>query len=420
MPRVPLFPSVVVRLPFKTTTTEDGRSKRTLRLPVDLKPRPAANLAAGPAQVPPQRAALATAVPGGVALPWADKPLPKGPLPPIPVDPCYGTYVTEFRYRAGDHAGNRRQFAEAIEWNASQNAGLKPRFEERDGELHLSSDLASLVYLRGLAGRETAAFAACKQQLLTDAVQYFNDKIFEARPGVPAWAEDEAPLSIARRLLSASAGAGGGLVLGEDHQEIGPKKFLVENMGALGVKVLFLEHLLWEKHQEDIDRYQGEAGSAMPPRLRSDVQQLNDRLMLHVGGSAMRAAHAAEKARYNYMAILEAAKKFGVEVRTIDCEASYALGARSVYSRKTDDIERQQAMNYLAAKKVDEYRRNGGGPWLMLVGNVHTNTLLGVPGVAELTASLSLRLHDSYPGRQYSELHQALKSDVTLAMPLGQ
>jgi hypothetical protein len=415
MPRMPLFPTIVVRLPFKTTSTDDGRSRTKLRWPFDRK----APLVAGPAprlaQVPLQAAARSTAVSIESVAPTLHK-----ALPALPVDPRYAAYVTEFCYSAKDRAETRERFTEAIEWNASEGFGLRAGFVEREGQLLLTSDLASIVHLSNLAGRRTPAFHACQKKLLADAVAYFDETSVSRRPHVPDWREDEEPLAIARRLLSASRRAGGGLVLGEDHHEIGPKKFLVQNMRALGVKVLFLEHLLFEKNQDHLDRYQAGTGVAMSPRLRFDVEQLNDRLMdaTFVSDFGLRDAYVAEKQKYNYLTVVEAARACGVEVRTIDCEASYSLGALSVYSRKTEDIERQQAMNYLAAKRVEDLRREGGGAWVMLVGNAHTRTRDGVPGVAELTASLSLRLHDSYPAREFSEAHETLRTDVTLGMPL--
>ena len=46
-----------------------------------------------------------------------------------------------------------------------------------------------------------------------------------------------------------------GLCVGERHWEIGAKRILIQNMRKLkdmGVKTIFLEHLLYDKHQKDL------------------------------------------------------------------------------------------------------------------------------------------------------------------------
>jgi hypothetical protein len=50
-------------------------------------------------------------------------------------------------------------------------------------------------------------------------------------------------------------------------------------------------------------------------------------------------------------------------------------------------------MNLYAKAQIDEHQQSiGGGKWIALLGNAHTNQFGDVPGLAELTGGVGVRL----------------------------
>ncbi len=217
-------------------------------------------------------------------------------------------------------------------------------------------------------------FFALRKQLREDAAQYFAERKGESlRPDLPPLNRNGSPSDTLHTLL----GLRDGLVLGEVHSDTSSKQLLIENMASLyqrGVRTLYLEHIPSDGLQKALDEYAASKLRSMPKALLAYLQHQN-------GGQRV-----AEESPYNFVTLVEAARKHGVRVVAIDCFASYFL-------KELGTHERLEMMNFYAEKVIKQYQsRPGAGKWLALVGNIHSNRTLGVPGLAELTQSIGLRI----------------------------
>jgi hypothetical protein len=177
-----------------------------------------------------------------------------------------------------------------------------------------------------------------------------------------------------------------GVVIGESHFSIASKKLIIDNLGLLSeqnVKTLYLEHLLADLHQADLDRF-FETGQ-MSKTLLHDLRNLDK-------------GHQTDPARvYNFEQLVIRSREHGLEVRAIDCSTSYHLKGIADEAPTT----RQQMMNHFASRTIGKHQDvMGSHKWIALVGNSHSNTFEGiVPGLAELKGGIGLRVNDVMPGQ---------------------
>ncbi|MFZ6773120.1 membrane-targeted effector domain-containing toxin [Undibacterium sp. SXout7W] len=225
-------------------------------------------------------------------------------------------------------------------------------------------------------------YAEYEARLKQDAKTYLTaHNSFPPRP-IPELAKDASHQTVIKTVLEEYEG----IVIGEFHSDASSKQFVIDNLQTLknsGVQTLFLEHVLSDDHQDDLDQYLGSApGSAMPDKLHQYLEKQKN-------------GHGCWDKQYNFLTLVEAVKEAGLKIVPIDCRVSYG-----VYSGTDDDSEaakeesktRLEVMNYLAAEKIKN--RENDGKWIAFVGNAHVNTNKGVPGVAELTGTLSVALSD--------------------------
>ncbi len=174
-----------------------------------------------------------------------------------------------------------------------------------------------------------------------------------------------------------------GLFIGEVHSHTYSKQFLIKYMKLLkqkGVKTLYLEHLLTDLHQAELDLFN--LTSTMPENLKRYLKQLDARQMPRYKG------------RDTYTNVVKAAKKAGIRVRALDCTASYHV--KGMYM----DNARMNLFNYFANEviKADQLAQ-GPHNWVALIGDSHCDTFLGVPGIAQLQDAVSLRILDVPPSQ---------------------
>jgi hypothetical protein len=143
------------------------------------------------------------------------------------------------------------------------------------------------------------------------------------------------------------------------------------------VKTLYMEHLLTDFHQADLDAFS--KSGELSPTLEAYVESLDK-------------GHRTDPTgKHTFMAVLKAARENRVRVRAIDCMASYRIGR----IEGADPTLRQKMMNYYAKGVIDaDQSAQIGGNWVALVGNSHANTYQGVPGLAELEGAVGLRIED--------------------------
>lgn len=237
-----------------------------------------------------------------------------------------------------------------------------------DPEFHLNPVLESLLRLRA--------------ELIEDATRFMDEM-----PGIPArsalFAPDpELPADVAFRRMFDDAP---GVVIGESHQSIASKRFLMENLPALarhGVDTLYLEHLMSDLHQLELDQFAN--SGRMPTSLQDYLRDLD------VGH------HTDPQGQYTFTRLVQAAQANGIRVVALDCAASYRL----------DGLEhlggtlRQRLFSAYASRQIGlNQAAPGSGKWLALVGDSHVSTYKGVPGLAQLTDVTGLRIVDAGAGQ---------------------
>ncbi|RON16957.1 membrane-targeted effector domain-containing toxin [Pseudomonas frederiksbergensis] len=229
-------------------------------------------------------------------------------------------------------------------------------------------------------------FKAIRKRLYQDASQFYENPQLPPRPPVPLLAAASDGETIIQTVLEDARG----LVVGESHSEIGSKQFLIDNMDTLArrnVKTLYMEHLLTDFHQVDLDFFF--ENKVMPASLEKylnglDAGQMTDPLK-----------------RYTFLEVVRAANKSGVRVQAIDCMASYRLTGMRVASSesRTASTARQKMMNFYAREVIRaDQAAQGAHKWVALMGNSHANTFEGVAGVSEMEEAIGIRIEDVAEG----------------------
>ena len=218
-------------------------------------------------------------------------------------------------------------------------------------------------------------FKRLRHGLRNDADAFFTTLQLPPRPEIPDLPTDAPLKSTLKTLFQRSPG----LVIGESHAGIGSKQFLIEQMPRLAklkVRTLYMEHLMTDFHQADLDAF-SRTGD-MSPQLEAYVDTLDK-------------GHRTDPTgKYTFMAVLKAARANRVRISAIDCMASYRLDGVEGGERTL----RQKMMNYFAKGVIDADQASNSGNWVALVGNSHANTYQGIPGVAELEGVIGLRIED--------------------------
>jgi hypothetical protein len=229
-------------------------------------------------------------------------------------------------------------------------------------------------------GRVRSAFFTRRRILQTDSAAILVAKR-PPRPPLPAVAPNTSPPDFLKLLYEQIDG----VVIAESHSSIASKKLIIDNLPLLtrhNVKTLYMEHLLTDLHQADLDRF-FETGQ-MSKTLLHDLKKLD------------RGHHTDPEQVYTFEKVVMQAQRHGMEIRAIDCTATYHL--KGMPNRV--DTSRQQMMNYFASRTIRKHQEvMGSHKWIALVGNSHSNTYgFLVPGIAELEGVISLRAVDVPPG----------------------
>ena len=172
------------------------------------------------------------------------------------------------------------------------------------------------------------------------------------------------------------------LLIGEAHSHVSSKALLKKYMKALkqaGYDTLYVEHLFTDLHQADLDTFF--RTQRMPDRLKNYLL-VQDRGHM-----------PTYKGNDTYTEVLQAAAKYKVRIRALDCTASYHL--KGVFN---EDISRNEMFSYFATQVIEaDQLLNGPHKWVALIGNAHTNYNLGVPGLADTLSAVSLHVRDTAP-----------------------
>ncbi|VVM73423.1 hypothetical protein PS645_01883 [Pseudomonas fluorescens] len=224
------------------------------------------------------------------------------------------------------------------------------------------------------------AFKAMRQTLYRDATTFFESRPLPPRAEIPQLPARSANKDIIKKLLNSAPG----LVVGEKHASVGSKQFLIENMEVLSkqkVRTLYMEHLLTDFHQADLDAFN--RTGTLSEELERYLKNLDT-------------GHGTDPSgQFNFLELVKAARKSHIRLQAIDCLASYrSNGMQSVTS-----TFRQKMMNFFAHEVIvaDQFAR-GAHRWVALVGDSHSAIWEGVPGVSELEGGISLRIESAPAG----------------------
>lgn len=222
-----------------------------------------------------------------------------------------------------------------------------------------------------------------RSKLAEDSTAFFNNRTFSnVRPVLPTFSLDEPHTSIIHKLFSASDG----LVLGESHDALSSKAFLMDNMQALareGVKRIYLEHLLTDIHTPLIKLFYRSRTASMSEELKSYLRGIYP---------------PRSDSYYSFQNVVIKAREAGIKIQPIDCTASYMIRDMA----DANGTLRQRMMNFYATEVIQwvQTTKSHPGKWVALVGDSHTNNYRGVPGLAELTGSIGLRIEDARVGQR--------------------
>jgi hypothetical protein len=264
-------------------------------------------------------------------------------------------------------------------------ARLKPDLE--DGATGNNDDALRDVYDSMHEFDPYRDFKAIRKRLYRDAIRFYENPVLPSRPPIP---QLEATAS-AEEIIEKTLENARGLVIGESHDGIGSKQWLIENMELLAsknVKTLYMEHLLTDFHQAGLDSFA--RTGVMPKELESYLKALDTGNMTDPLG------------RSTFLEVVREAGKQGIHVQAIDCMASYRLNGMDIISgqeRIIDETARQKMMNYFSRSiiRTDQAVR-GAHKWAALMGNSHSNTFEGVAGVSELEEAIGIRVEDVAEG----------------------
>lgn len=252
------------------------------------------------------------------------------------------------------------------------------------------------------------AFVETRERLNTQAERFFTDYAPPARPLLPEVTAATTTESFIKQVSDSSLS---GLIIGEGHSHEAGKALLRTQMKTLkdaGFKTLYVEHLLTDLHQAELDLFLHTR--RLPDGLKTYLrQQDRGHMPLNTGPDT-------------YTQVVQAANKYGIRIRALDCTASYHLKELS-----DPGASRNSMFNYFAAKVIEaDQAAHGPHKWVAFVGSAHTNNNLGVPGLAEMLGAVSLNVRDTapalargiHPGYWESDLatltSPALRSDFQL------
>jgi len=194
--------------------------------------------------------------------------------------------------------------------------------------------------------------------------------------------------------------------IGENHVDINPKKFLIQNMQLLansGYSVIFMEHL-WEGLQDDLTGYLGRGGRETPEQLKMGLDRVTQGYLSDTASFLelleKNKAYKDASETFNYNAIVREAARVGIKVIPLEIsEENYKS-----FPREAD------RMIYLNSNAVDVVTREvAANPELKYVGFVGSGHLLqkhGIPGICEALGVQDVVIADTrIPDTGLGKLH---------------
>ena len=208
-----------------------------------------------------------------------------------------------------------------------------------------------------------------RSKILTAARNFFSRPFFihtlPERPALPSLTPEMSSSELLEEIIQNAPG----LVVAESPNRIASLYILIKDMPTLarqGVKTLYLNRLLNDLHQLDLDTF-------------SNTGEMSDDLRIY-----LEKMDTLLPVRFNTQALLTTARAYGIRVQATGCLANYRSFAVAV--------DEQMAKTFLTSEiiRLDQLK-NGVGKWVALTEAQNTNTFRGVAGISEINGGISLR-----------------------------
>lgn len=219
-----------------------------------------------------------------------------------------------------------------------------------------------------------------RKNLIDDANAYYELHPPTPRLPIPATGAIETP----SQLLETALAEKPGLVIGESRGCIGSKKLLIEQMPKLariGVKTLYLQELLANVNQLDLDAY------ARTGEMSEELENYLNKLDIQAGNDP--------DGKFNLLSLVKSANAQRIRVQAIDMSTTYNI------NKDPNSLEsNHQMLRSYFASEVIYFNEALKGPdkWVALVNRENMTTFRGYRGISEQTDALSLRIDDVTPG----------------------
>ncbi|MFG6207977.1 dermonecrotic toxin domain-containing protein [Pseudomonas retamae] len=256
---------------------------------------------------------------------------------------------------------------------------MAPSFHEDVVRLMRESDGLNSFYDPAKSDRLVfSAFVGARQRLGKAARDRFT--AFEPAPtaALPTLGAGETFETFLQKLADGRLN----LLIGENPTEVSAKALLKKHMKAFkdsGYDTLYLARIYTDLHQAELDIFH--LTQRMPERVKAHLHTLSaDRPSAYVGTD-------------NYNEVCEAAAKYNIRIRAIDCVASH-----NVKGLPDPELSRQEMFSYFATEAIKaDQLLHGPHKWMALIDRTHTNYSMGVPGLGETLGAVSLHVRDSAP-----------------------
>jgi len=245
------------------------------------------------------------------------------------------------------------------------------------------------------SGKAFDMFVALRKRLKSEAERYFTEYVAPAKPTLPEITAATTPESFLKQIVD---GPYPGLILGEAHGQQSCKAFLrtqMKKLSELKFETLYVEHLWTDLHQAQLDAF-------------FESQHLTGQLKAFL--KSQDAGHMPFYTGPNtYSEVYQAAAKYKIRIKALDCAASYNLKGIS-----DGDETRASMFNYFATQVIQaDQAARGPHKWIAFVGNSHANRYMGVPGLAETLGTVSLNIRDAAPTLSKRIHHSAWETITT-------
>jgi cellobiose-specific phosphotransferase system component IIB len=176
-----------------------------------------------------------------------------------------------------------------------------------------------------------------------------------------------------------------GLVIGESRGCIGSKRLLIEQMPKLariGVKTLYLQELLANVNQLDLDAY------ARTGEMSEELENYLNKLDIKAGNDP--------DGKFNLLSLVKTANAQRIRVQAIDMSTTYNINNEPLYLEPNHQMSR----SYFASEVIHfNEALKGPDKWVALVNRENMTTFRGYRGISEQTDALSIRVDDVTPGQ---------------------